>query len=374
MQFTYTFDKHLKEPDKTFNQYLKEKKVDLGYSLKGIKKIYLDTKYWLLLRDAWLGRARHKEQADLLQLINKLKVEGMITCPISEDIFVEIIKQTDQETLKASIELIDNLSNGITLISREERWQTEIFHFIRTSLYKEELIHSIDELVWIKLPYTQGIQSPYSENLTQEQNNLIQKSFLDLMWSMSLSDLYEMIGMNKFKMYPHMPDFSNILNQEKENYCKNGLSFNAVYLSEIAFIIDFKKDYFNKLFVYLYKKQFGKDPDPEEVTKSNAGQLFANLIYNSFKLGSINNKLPTFDIEAGINAQIIYDVKRKYKSNDLHDINHAIAALPYCDIFLTEKNLKTFVTRKNLSYDKKYKCCVISDIDDAISELTKIVR
>lgn len=372
MEFTYTFDKHLREPDKVFHQYLKERKLELGHSLKEIKKIYLDTKYWLLLRDAWLGRERHKGQRDLLKLVCSLKRDGMIICPISEDVFVEIIKQTDEATLKASIELIDRFSNGITLLSQEERWQTEVFHFIRSSIYSEDLVYPIDELVWIKLAYIQGVQCPYLENFSPEQNNLIQKSFLDNMWSMSLSDLYGMIGLKGFKTYPHMPDFSYILNQEKEKYHINGLSFKEIFLSEIEFIIDFKKDYFKELFVYLYKEHFSKDPDSDEVEKSDAGQRFANLIYHSFRLGKIKNQLPTFDIEAGINAQIIYDVKRRYKPNDLYDINHAIAALPYCDIFFTEKNLQAFVTRKNLSYDKKYKCTVISDIDDAISELTQI--
>jgi len=367
----YTFDKHSKTPEISFDQYLKSKKIELGKSIKPFKKIYLDTKYWLLLRDAYLGRERHKAQIKLLELVCRLKADRQILCPISEDIFVEIIKQVDEETLKASIELIDALSDGVTLVSQEERWKTEVFHFIRSSVYGEHSVFSLKEFVWIKLAYTQGVRTPFSELLSPEQNKLIQKSFLDYMWSLSMSDLCLKIGLDGLKKYPHMPDFSNILNQEKDNYHGKNLSFKEMFLSEIAFIIDFKKNYFKDLFTYFYVEHFGKEPTPSEVARSDVGQKFAKLIYHSFRLGGINNKLPTFDIEAGINAQIIYDIKRKFKHNDIHDINHAVAALPYCDIFLTEKNLKSFITQKNLSYDKKYKCTVISEIDDAIDDLTR---
>ncbi len=371
MDFLFTFDKHLKEPEKTFNKYLKERKLELGQSIKKLKKVYLDTKFWLLIRDAWLGRCRHKSQKDLLDLIIDLTRKNEIICPISEDIFVEIIKQTDATTLKASIELIDNFSNGVTLVSQEERWQTEIMHFIRSSVYGQNTVHSIDEFVWVKLAYTHGIQNPYFENLSEEQNNVMQKSFLDQMWAISLVDIYNIVGIDWFKKYPHSPDFSDILNKEKENYQREGLPFKQIFLSEIAFIIDFKKDYFKDVFTYLYKQHFNKDPDPDEVAKSNGGQMFANLIYHAFKLGKIRNQLPTFDIEAGINAQIIHDSKRRYKENDFYDVNHAIAALPYCDMFFTEKNLKAFLTRKNLSYANKYNCVVVSEIDDAIWELKR---
>jgi hypothetical protein len=372
MDIVFTFDKHLKEPEKTFNEYLKERKLEFGQSIKKIKKIYLDTKFWLLIREACLDRARNPSQKELFDLICDLSQNKEIICPISEDVFVEIIKQTDAATLKASIELIDKFSNGITLVSQEERWQTEVFHFIRSSVYGENAIHPIDEFVWVKLAYTHGVQTPYLRNLSLKQNNLIQKSFLDQMWSMSLTDIYNTVGIDSFKKYPHAPNFSHILNKEKENYHREALSFKQIYLSEIAFIIDFKKDYFKEMFIYLYKKHFSKDPDPDEVAKIDAGQMFANLIYRGFRLGKIENKLPTFDIEAGINAQIIYDLKRQYKANDIHDINHAVAALPYCDMFFTEKNLRTFVTRKNLSYATKYNCNVVSEIDDAILELKKI--
>lgn len=355
-----------------FHQYLKEKKAALAQSLHGVAKVYLDTKFWLLLRDAYLERERYDGQKKLLHCIMQLWEKKLIICPISEDIFVEIIKQADERTLLASIKLIDMLSSGVTLISNEERWQSEVFHFVRSNSPSPGSIYPLNELVWIKLPYIQGVRSPNINELNPETNCALQKSFLDHMWSISLVDIYNLVGKKGFEEYPHMPDFSGIINKEKINYHSKKMSFKEMFLSEIALLLDSRKNYFDDLFVYIYAKQFGKNPSDREIADGKAGQKFANLIYHAFRLSRVGNKLPTFDIEAGINAQILYDKKRQYKRNDFYDINHAVAALPYCDMFLTEKNLKSFVTRKNLRYDKKYNCKVLSGIKESICELRKI--
>jgi hypothetical protein len=66
------------------------------------------------------------------------------------------------------------------------------------------------------------------------------------------------------------------------------------------------------------------------------------------------------------------DSTRKYKITDVHDIGHATAALPYCDIFLTEHSLRHLLTRQDLGLDRQFKCIVISDTKVAIDRL-KIV-
>jgi len=53
------------KPNKPVDVYVKEKRVELGTSLLDTKKIYLDTKYWLLLREAKLGRAKDEKQLQI---------------------------------------------------------------------------------------------------------------------------------------------------------------------------------------------------------------------------------------------------------------------------------------------------------------------
>jgi hypothetical protein len=373
MKFIYTFDKHKHEPEKTVASYIMEKKVELGNWVNRQKKIYLDTKFWLLLRDAYLNRTKYEGQWQLLNLLTEGALSKKLICPISEDIFIEVIKQTDEVTLKATITLMDTLSAGVSLISQEERWQTEVLWFVRSCFGPKERLHDINDIVWIKLAYTGGMQIPHNKNLTDADNRLIQKSFIDQMWNLSLIDMINVIGFENLSNYPHMPDVTRLMNEIKHDYNIDNSDFRKIFLEELAFILQRYEADFDNMFAYLFEKEYGYAPQQDEINVCHSGRRFGNIIYNAFKLHKAGSRLPTFDIEAGIHAQLIFDKTRKYKANDLHDINHAIAALPYCDCFFTEKNLKEFIVRKNLAYDSKYRCTVACSINEALFLIKQMV-
>jgi hypothetical protein len=367
MKFVYTFDKHKNEPEKALDSYVKEKKIELGSWINNRKKVYLDTKFWLLLRDGYLGRVRSKDQSDLLHVLQSGVDKGTLICPISYDVFAEVIKQTDEVSLKATVKLIDELSLGVSLVSEDERRQIEALHFVRSYMLPSTCLHDVKDFVWTKVAYTHGMQVPHNNILSEAENRLIQKAFLDQMWSISLLDLIEVIGLQRLLNYPHTPDLSGLLNQEKDAYLVEYATFRTVFLTELAYILQREETTFDKMVLYLFEKEYGHAPRQEEVSSASAGYKFRNLIHAAFKQEKVGKKLPTFEIEAGIHAQLIYDRTRKYKPNDVHDISHAISALPYCDYFFTEKNLRELVIKKNLGYDKKYDCAVVSSVRNAIS-------
>lgn len=373
MEFINTFDKHANEPNKAVDAYIKEKKLELGKWVNQRKKVYLDTKFWLLLRDAHMGRAKQQCQYDLLKLVTGGVLSGKLICPISEDIFQEVIKQTDEVTLRATVELIDSLSAGVTLLSHDERWETEVLHFVRSCNQPKEKLYFLHDLVWTKLAYTHGMQIPHNGLLSDAENLLIQKSFIDQMWSLSLLDMFNLVGFDRLLTFPHIPDLSCLLNEEKDNYNAENADFKSIFLTELGFVLRNDEARFESMFTYLYEKEHGYAPQPEEVQATNPGRLFANSVYNVFRQQKAGNNLPTIEIEAGIHAQLIYDRTRRYKANDIYDINHAIAAIPYCDYFFTEKNLREFIIRKNLAFDSKFNCIVVASVIDAVSEIQLIV-
>lgn len=373
MEFIDTFDNHANEPDKTVDAYIKEKKLALGEWVNKRRKVYLDTKFWLLLRNAHLDRAKQQGQHDLLKLLNDGVLAGKLICPISEDVFQEVIKQTDEVTLRATVELIDSLSAGVSLLSHDERWETEVLYFVRSCNHPKENLYNLQDLVWTKLAYTSGMQIPHNEMLSEAENRLVQKAFIDHMWSLPLQEMINLIGLDRLLTFPHMPDFSHLMNEEKDSYNAENAGFKNIFLTELGFLLLREEARFGEMFAYLFEKEHGHAPQPEEVRTTNPGKLFANVVYNAFRLQKAGNNLPTIEIEAGIHAQLIYDKTRRYKANDIYDINHAIAALPYCDYFFTEKNLREFVVRKNMAYDAKYNCTVVSSIIDAVSEIHQIV-
>jgi hypothetical protein len=375
MRFVDTFEKHRRESNKSLEAYIKECRQKLGEEIAQRHKIYLDTKYWIMLRDYKLGRAVNPAIPELSSILRDGVSSNKLICPISADIFLEIAKQSNPITLKCSFELIDELSKGISILDPVERAKMELLQFIRTNSLGEGHCYSQEIFIWTKLAYVLGTMLPYNTIFTPEEELVIQKSFFDQMWSISLNDMIEIMGMDTFCKIPNMPDISGKLNKGKIEHLSENKSFEGVFLSEVAGILDTYIDEFSEMFVYLYKKLTGISPSENEVLLSDGPQKLANLIYHGFRLKRFSTEFPSINIPATIHAAIRWDRGRKYKPTDFYDFRHAETALPYFDVFLTENSLCHLLMRSDLSLDRLYNCEVISDpaktfkkINDLISQ------
>ncbi|OPY80813.1 MAG: hypothetical protein A4E65_01326 [Syntrophorhabdus sp. PtaU1.Bin153] len=160
MKIVDTFEKHRSEPEKTIEAYTREVRIALGSEIERCKKIYLDTKYWLLLRDAVDGRQIDEDITELLAVLQSGVQKEKLICPISQDIFAEVLTQSDEESLSETCSLIDLLSRGISILSEQERIGLETLYFIRRAIGGEDSVHSPDILVWTKLAYVLGAVHP----------------------------------------------------------------------------------------------------------------------------------------------------------------------------------------------------------------------
>jgi len=102
-----------------------------------------------------------------------------------------------------------------------------------------------------------------------------------------------------------------------------------------------------------------KDADP--AAAKEFGRVFANMIHTAFRKNKLTVEMPSLLISAGLHAAFRWDKKRIFKPNDWHDFHHAVAAIPYCDYFLTEHNLRNLVADKNLKLGSLFKCQTFSD-------------
>jgi hypothetical protein len=185
MRLIDTFEKHRKESNISLEEYIKGSRLRLGDDLKNSKKIYLDTNYWLELRNVELGRAKNDDFTSLLSLLKNEVKSGKVICPISDENFYEILLQSDPTTLRASIDLVDELSKGVALLSSEERIQYEILFFIRSATLGKEAVYHPNECIWSKVAFIYGTLIPKQPNLLPEEQLVMQKAFFDQMWSMS---------------------------------------------------------------------------------------------------------------------------------------------------------------------------------------------
>jgi len=369
-----TLEYHIKNPDVSVEKYIRNKRIELSQKINSAKKVYLDTKFWILLRNVRMGNVTDSNTIQLLHVLENLVANGLVVCPISNDTFAEIFKQTDNKTLRASLQVIDDLSKGIAILSMKERIDLEIFHFIGEKTKGTDSVYSPDELVWTKTAYVMGFLTPNNDSMPQDTNCAIQKAFIDQMWVVTLTDMLNQMGNDVVSRMPKLPDISQKLNEGKLAHIDDCKSFKQLFMAELSGILDVHKQDFQDLMVYIVKSETGQSFNAEELSSSNAGQLFANLIYHAYRLNRIKYELPSFRVIAGIHAAVRWDKGRKYKRNDLHDFHHAAAAIPYCDYFLTEANLRHLVYDRNMKFDTLFRCKTISDINDAIEKLSQIVK
>jgi len=367
-----TFDKHRSQPEKTLETYTREVRIVLGREIAGCKKIYLDTKYWLLLRDAAIGRQGDDYVTELLAVLRSGVLKGKSICPISQDIFAEVLNQSDEETLSETISLIDMLSRGISILSEQERIGFETLYFIQRTIGGEDSVHSPDALVWTKLAYVLGTVHPTSTLFSPQEELVIQKAFFDQMWTISLSQMMDIMGKEAISKMPRLNDLSSVLNEIKIRYAHENNSFKQIFLSELAGALDLCVPIFEDIMIYLFEKEQGYEPTVSEVDSSKAGKHIANAVYNLFRKNRLQSYFPTLVIGAGLHAAVRWDLKRKFKKNDLHDFRHAQTALPYFDFFFTEHNLRDLVTQRHVAFDKKYACEVLSYPNEALKRAKEI--
>ncbi len=372
MKLIDTFEKHRSEPEKTLETYTREVRIALGREMAKCKKIYLDTKYWLLLRDAAMGRQRDGDITELLAVLRYGVEDGRMVCPISEDIFAVVLNQSDTKTLSETSNLIDILSRGISILSEQERIGFETLYFIRRTIGGEDSVHSPDVLVWTKLAYVLGAVHPTSTPFFPQEELVLQKAFFDQMWTISLSQMIEIMGKEAISKMPRLNDLSDILNEGKIRHSHENNSFKQLCLSELAGVLDLCIPTFEDTMVYLFKGQQGCEPTPSEVKSSKAGKQIANAVYNLFRKNKLQTYFPTLVIGSALHALVRWDTKRKFKRNDLHDFRHAQTALPYFDFFFTEHSLRDLVTRSHVAFDKKYGCEVFSCPHEALNRVKEI--
>ena len=125
-----SFARHRADPGVSIDQHEKNRRVELSGDVLKRERIYLDLKFWLLLRDVVLGRRDDPDLVRLLELLRRSVRDRSRICPISDVAFLELLKQQDGHTRSATAELIDELSEGVTLAHQEQRMANEVARFL----------------------------------------------------------------------------------------------------------------------------------------------------------------------------------------------------------------------------------------------------
>jgi hypothetical protein len=355
-----TFDYHRKHPEVSLEKYFRSKAIETADRVLARKAIYLDTRYWVALRDVRLGRARTTLDEELLNTLTTLVDNGKVVCPINANILAELLKQEDEATRLTTARLIEELSQGIALQPEDERIGTELAHCIQLSLRGPDALEPLKRLVWTSVSYTLGCVFPTVDSLPPAEMLACQKAFTDHLWDIPFSDQISMLGDPPKYLTDRWGLIAEKINRETQKHGGTPRSFKEVHLHEFVGYLEEYLPTMVKLIGDLAAKNGGVAPSKgaEEASEEDVRTLL-RILTEAFQKNKLGTQLPSVVIKSGLYAAIRWN-RRQYKGNDLHDFGHASAALYYCDYFATDKGLSHLITNE-LKYDQKYDVIVVSE-------------
>jgi hypothetical protein len=367
-----TIEKHRATPQISIDRHVKSRVVALGRSLDSRNAVYLDTKFWIILRDCAAGKRSDPAAQELLHRLRTLVAEGKVFCPVSESHLFEFLKQDDMGSRLETARIVDELSLGVALLDHRTRMGTEVAHFVLGFEEDFDDLHPLRHLVWSKPGYVLGFMHPSGTNSDAATELAMHKAFFDRMWAASLEEMFKTLGTGS---PPGGLDFDITgINQGVADNAGQIKSFAQAYAAELGGVAELGADIAMEVMGDLFRKKTGEQPAERG---SQEWQKFwnqwANLLLAALKKRSqVKQQLRTMHIQASLHAAFRWDKARRFTSNDLYDFEHASAALAHCQAFFTEDGLHSTIAARHVALDELFQCRVASEIPDAIAVLKNI--
>jgi hypothetical protein len=366
-------DYHRAHPEVSFAQHLAALEEDTARDALGRTRIYLDLRYWIFLRDANLGRPQKPVHAKLLDLTLACVAAGKIVCPITEVVFFELDRQGNTERRMQTVRMIDKLSHGLVIKNYCERYFWELHDLFDAVVRRQRLPEGPSRRVWVR-PYSflgTPRVSGLADALGAADELTLNKAFLSFTWTQSLEDLLtdtpvpdDRGGDDEFRKT------GGRITELSAKHAPEMRSFTKVFEDEVAGLIQAHRDEICQVFrLYasaLFRQECLPDCDPSIIDRGGL-----TVLYSVATDPKAHRAVPLIRIMAGLHAFIRWQRQRSFQFQDFFDLRHAAAAIPYCDIFLTEKFLKTACTSGLLDYGNKYGTQIISDEDEAIEAIAR---
>jgi hypothetical protein len=367
-------DEHRQHPDISLERHVKSRVVELGRALAGKQAVYLDIRYWILLRQALLADDSATPSWKLLTSLQDAVKSGKIFCPISETVFLELLKQSDPSSRLRTARLIDELSLGVSLLSQPHRVATELAHFFYSNQNGAD-VYPLRQLVWTKLPYVLGFIHPTETAFDAETELAIHKAFVDKMWTIELVQMIGMIDEAPLPFDSGLQDIADMLNAGNTEHAGEIRSYKQVWVNELSGVVDLCADMAADIVAEIAEKHGHSAPPRESDEWKRTRLMCANLLFHGLQAKpGLRHKTPTLYIEACLHATIRWDKSRRFVGNDIYDFNHASAAVAHCQAFFTEAPLKALLALKHHGLADDFNCRVASDILEAVDILSDLTQ
>jgi hypothetical protein len=368
--YARTLAYHKLHPEVSLERYVRSKVLETADRVLARKRIYLDTRYWIALRDVQLQRPRSAIDRELLNTLTQLVRGGKAICPINANLFAELLKQRDERTRLATAQVIDQLSLGIAIQPEDERVGTEIMHCLQRSLRGEDALEPLERLVWTSVSYLLGYTFPTVDIIPEGEMLAWRKSLTDDFWNIPFSDQISILGDAPTHFDVSWDRIAEKINRETQEHGGIPKSFKQVHLDEFVGFLDGFIPAMRQMVSRVTAQGMGLHVSDEvQLASEEDARILLRILREAFRKNKLGTQLPSVVIKSGLYAAIRWNRGRQYKGNDLHDFGHASAAMFYCDYFATDAGLRHLVNDE-LRYDQKYAVTVV----DNASALLQAIR
>jgi hypothetical protein len=345
---------------KSFNEYRKERYDDLQKFLTSRRKIYLDTKFWIWLREPTASPNPAATSA-LLKGLQHGVAEGRLCCPVSYPIFLESTKIFPLVRRKQHAAMVETLCAGVALRNPFDVFELETLDFfIRNSPELRNLPLRRDT-VWCPLGHMLGEKYPFHPMLDGRAQDAAQKFMLDAMWEVTLSDLV----MHDIPQPP--TGAAQRINAERTIYPRGDKSFQQLLKEELHGALEALVPHITNAMRDL-ASVFGIADDSDDLRPEKFRPV-VNLIREAVIQRLDRTAIPSLRVRSALHAALRLDDERPFHENDLPDIDHSAVAVGYCDAFLTERSFGDLLQRPFIKDVSLSQCAIACDPEEALAVL-----
>ncbi len=271
------------------------------------------------------------------------------------------MKVGNVERRNATIDVVEELSAGVTLMPEEDRLEAEVKSIVLSSIVPGDA--PMPRRVWTRLAYVLGNIQVANTKFPPETERAIQKEFFDYLWEQPLSSIAAHLDPKNYDMRVEMEALAERLNTSNRAHSAEMTSFEGVLADEMGGVAELAEPVLRQVIGRL------QGSDITSAANRSADRIGLNLL-RAILLGEQAHRLPTLHVHASLHSLFRWEYRDKLiTGNDMFDVAHATAALAYCDAFFAERELAKSVTHRRLALDKRHGCFVTNNIAEAISYL-----
>lgn len=364
--FRERFAFHLTTPAVSPYQYRLFKDCQRAQRALSAIRVYLDTNHWIRLRQLHRGIESNRGYERLFELLRRLTQARIAVVPVSDQLLTELCHQADLATRQATASVIDELSDGVTIVGFERRGVLEMLEWSYATRQGTDPLPLFT--VWTTLPNALQSLEYHLDGADPVLSAAFTKTIEDINDVLLLSELIPTLDTLTF----HAADshaFAGTLTANKESQ-QLGLQRYEDHFQEEAdrylsrMVSRMPAEVISELASLAASQNLADIALPEAVK---------TVFWAQNRTGSHPKALPGLRIIAGCASGLDTEPRRKFRHGDQGDISHAYAALPYCTLFLTDGAMRHLVSSPPTDLASRYQCTVFDDPEEAVDYLQRLV-